>query len=183
MNHICPELLSFGLLLMILQMSSKIPFVSVIFRAQVTLETGTVNTTPLRVIKIGTTMNEFLATRFAFGITSLQGRNVRTLMFVKTSNRRELLRTFCTRKHSPDSMFAVMYLETGCFSKILVAQFAVVFLLSYMLRPDVVPQGLHPRQYFVTNVTSAVVFANIFKNGSRFAQLRNLTRIYSVHGQ
>ena len=80
-------------------------------------------------------------------------------------------------------MFAVMYLETGCFSKILVARFAVVFLLSYMLRPDVVPQGLRPRQYFVTNVTSAVVFANIFKNGSRFAQLRNLTRVYSVHGQ
>ena len=78
-------------------------------------------------------------------------------------------------------MFAVMYLETGCFGKILVARFAVMFLLSYMLRRDVVPQGLRPRQYFVTNVTSAVVFANIFKNGSRFAQLRNLTRVYSVH--
>ena len=89
MNHICLELtqlLSFGLLLVILQMSSKIPFVRVIFRAQVTLETGTVKTTPLDVIKIGPMMNEFLATGFAFGITSLRGRNVRTLMFIKTSN-------------------------------------------------------------------------------------------------
>ena len=71
---------------MILQMTSKIPFVSVIFRAQVTLETGMVNTTPLHVIKIGPMMNESLATRFAFGITSLRGRNVRMLMFIKTSD-------------------------------------------------------------------------------------------------
>ena len=164
-------------------MSSKIPFVSVIFWAQVTLEMGMVNTTPLHVIKIGPMMNEFLATGFAFGITSLRGRNVRTLMFIKMSNWRELLGTFCTWKHSPDSMFVVMYLETGCFGKVLVAWFAVVFLLPYMFRPDMILQGLRPRQSFVTNVACVVIFGNIFKNRSHFAQLRNFTRIYSVHGQ
>ena len=80
-------------------------------------------------------------------------------------------------------MFAVVYLETGSFGEVLVAWLTVVFLLSYMLRPDVVLQGLCPRQYFMTNVTSAVVFGNIFKNCSRFTQLRNLTCVYSVHGQ
>ena len=177
------QLLSFGLLLVILQMSSKIPFVGVIFRAQVTLETGTVNTTPLHVIEIGPTMNEFLATGFAFGITSLRGRNMRTLMFIKTSNWWELLGTFCTWKHSPDSMFAVVYLEAGCFGKVLVAWFAVVFLLPYMFHPDRILQGLRPHQSFVTNVACAVILGNIFKNRSRFAQLRNFTCVYSVHGQ
>ena len=71
---------------MILQMSSKIPFVGVIFWAQVTLETGMDNTTPLHVIEIGPTMNVFLATGFTFGITSLRGRNMRTLMFIKMSD-------------------------------------------------------------------------------------------------
>ena len=55
-------------------------------------------------------------------------------------------------------MFAVMYLETGCFGKVLVAWFAVVFLLPYMFRPDMILQGLRPRQSFVTNVACAVVF-------------------------
>ena len=164
-------------------MSRKIPFVGVIFWAQVTLETGMINTTPLHVIKIGATMNEFLATGFAFSITSLRGRNVRKLMFIKMSNRRELLGTFCAWKHSLDSMFAVVYLKPRCFGKVLVAWFAVVFLLPYMFRPDVILQGLCPRQSFVTNVACAVIFGNIFKNRSRFAQLRNFTRVYSVHGQ
>ena len=68
MNHIDPELhtttflLSFGLLLVILQMSSEIPFVGIIFRVHVTLETGMVDTAPLDVIKIGSTMSEFFAT-------------------------------------------------------------------------------------------------------------------------
>ena len=89
-------------------------------------------------------MNEFFATGFALGITLLRGRNVRMLMFIKMSNRRELLGTFCTWKHSPNSMFAVMYLKTGCFSKVLIAWFAVVFLLPYMFCPDVILQGLYP---------------------------------------
>ena len=80
-------------------------------------------------------------------------------------------------------MFAVMYLETGCFGKVLVAWFAEVFLLPNMFRPDMILQGLHPRQSFVTNVACAVVFGNIFKNRSRFAQLRNFTRVYLMHGQ
>ena len=115
------QLFSLGLLLVIFQMSSEIPFVGIIFRAHVTLEPGTVDTAPLDVIKIGSTMSEFFATGFALGITLLLGRNVRMFMFIKTSNQRELLGTFCTWKHSPDSMFAVMYLKTRCFSKVLVA--------------------------------------------------------------
>ena len=71
---------------MILQMSSKIPFVCIIFWAQVTLETGMNNTTPLHVIEIGLLMHEFLATGFTFGIPSLRGRNMRTLMFIKMSD-------------------------------------------------------------------------------------------------
>ena len=139
------QLLSLGLLLVIFQMSSEIPFVGIIFRAHMTLETGMANTAPLDVIKIWSKMNEFLATGFALGITSLWGRDVRTLMFIKTSNRQELLGTFCTWKHSPNSMFAIMYLKTGCFGKVLIAWFAVVFLLPYMFCPDVILQGLCPR--------------------------------------
>ena len=71
-------------------------------------------------------------------------------------------------------MFVVVYLETGCFRKVLVTWFAVVLLLPYMFRPDMILQGLSPRQSFVTNVACAVVFGNILKNRSRFAQPQNL---------
>ena len=74
-------------------------------------------------------------------------------------------------------MFAVVYLETGCLGKVLIAGFAVVFLLPYMFRPDMILQGLSPHQSFVKNVACTVIFGDILKNSSRFAQPRNFTRM------
>ena len=175
------QLFSLGLLLVVFQMSSEIPLVSVIFRTHVTLETGTVNTAPLDVIKIWSTMNEFFATGFALGITSLRGRNVRALMLIQTSNGWELLGTFCTWKHHPDSMCAVMYLQTRGLSEVFITWFAVVLLLPHVFRPDVILQGLCPHLSFVTNVTCAVVFGHVFKNCGRFTQLCNFACVYSMH--
>ena len=105
-------------------------------------------------------------------------------MFIKTSNSTGTAWNILYMETcSPDSMFVVMYLETGCFGKVLVAWFAVVFLLPYMFRPDMILQGLRPRQSFVTNVACAVIFGNIFQNRSRFAQLCNFTCVNPIHSQ
>ena len=63
-------------------------------------------------------------------------------------------------------MLPIMYLQAGRLGEIPVTWFAVVLRLPHMLSPNMTLQGLDPRQDFVTNVASAIIFGDALKNSS-----------------